>query len=161
MRIETGRLLIRRMELQDEEALYEILSDEEVMHYIEKPFTREQTGEFIREAGMSAPPLVHALQRKKDGRVIGHLIYHSYDEGYYELGWILHRECWGQGLAQEITEAMMAYAKKSGLKGLVIECSSGQEISRHIALKNGFDLREKQNGCEVYRLEFGGPESRT
>lgn len=39
MRIETERLIIRNLKIDDLEPLYEVLSNKEVMKYIEEPFT--------------------------------------------------------------------------------------------------------------------------
>ena len=60
MEFETRRLLIRRFTEADAEALYVVLSDPEVMRYIEPPFSLEQTRAFLRDAGLCAPPLVYA-----------------------------------------------------------------------------------------------------
>lgn len=75
MQIETKRLSIRPLQWQDCGALHEILSDPEVMRFVEPPFDREQTRRFIETAGLCAPPLVYAVVEKQTGRLIGHLIW--------------------------------------------------------------------------------------
>ena len=53
-------LTIRRLRPSDAEALYRILSDRQVMRYLEPPYDRLQTEQFLREAGLAEPPIVRA-----------------------------------------------------------------------------------------------------
>ena len=50
--------LIREMTLADLDELYALLSDSEVMRYIAPPFSKEQTLQFLVDAGLSEKPLV-------------------------------------------------------------------------------------------------------
>ncbi len=149
MRAETPRLLVRPFTEEDAEALFSILSDPEVMRCIEPPFTIAQTRDFLQRAGLCRPPLVYAVIRKSDGTLIGHLIWHPYDEGADELGWILRRDCWGRGYAGELTEAMLAQAER----GVVLECSPEQDATRRIAEKFGFLSAGQRDGLNIYRYE--------
>ena len=97
--METPRLRIRTLRAEDAEALYAVLSDPAVMRFIEAPFTLRQTADFIARVNAASPPLARAVIWKESGILIGHLIYHPYDSGSWELGWILHREFWGRGIA--------------------------------------------------------------
>lgn len=141
-------LVIRRMSQQDLEPLHMLLSDPEVMKYLEPPFTREQTVAFLK-AGLSDNPPVFTAEA--DGTFIGYVIYHPYEEDTMELGWVLLPEYWGKGYASALTRQMMEKAACEGKKP-VIECDPGQEITRHIALKSGFVRAENRDGLEVYRL---------
>ena len=97
--METERLRIRALHAQDTEALYAVLSDTAVMRFIEAPFTLRQTADFIARMNAAVPPLARAVIWKESGTLIGHLIYHPYDSGSWELGRILHRDFWGRGIA--------------------------------------------------------------
>ncbi len=149
MRIETSRLLVRELRESDAKALHAVLSDPEVMRWIEPPFSLEQTERFIREAGLCEPPLVYAVIRKESGELIGHLIWHDWDEGAAELGWVLRRDCWGLGYAAELTAAMLAQSEGA----VVIECSPGQSASRRIAERFGFTLTGEANGLAIYKRQ--------
>ena len=63
--------------------MYEVLSDAEVMKYIEPVFDMEKTTDFIKNAGLCEPPLVYAVEILETERVIGHLIFHSYEKNDY------------------------------------------------------------------------------
>ena len=89
-------LTIRRLRPSDAEALYRILSDQQVMRYLEPPYDRLQTEQFLREAGLAEPPLVYGTE--EDGRLLGYVIYHAYDPDSMELGWVLSPDCWGRAM---------------------------------------------------------------
>ena len=55
---ENARLRLRTMRHDDLDELYAMLSDAEVMRWLEPPFTREQTERFLEQAGFSEPPLI-------------------------------------------------------------------------------------------------------
>lgn len=155
MSIETCRCCIRKLAVEDAADLYKTLSDEKVMEYIEPAFDMEQVKEFIEDAGLCDPPLVYALVWKETGEVIGHVIFHQYEEESYEIGWIIRREYWGRGIAGEVTAALVEYASElGGINSCVIECDPEQEVSKRIALKHGFVYEGEDDGCHVYRLRF-------
>lgn len=147
MRAETARLLLRPFKEDDAEALHLILSDPEVMRWIEPPFSIERTRSFLREAGLCRPPLIHAVVEKQSGVLIGQLIWHPWDEKAMELGWILRRDQWGKGFARELTEAMLA---GSGTD-VLIECSPEQSVTKHIAVRCGFRPEARRDGLDVWR----------
>lgn len=150
--IDTEHCVMRKFTLDDVNDLYEVLSNEEVMRYIEPPFDWEQTKEFVQNAGLCEPPKVYALEWKETGKVIGHVIFHLYEENSYEIGWILNRNYWGKGIADEITKALVEYSKGTDAKSCVIECDAEQAGTKHIARKNGFTYMGENDGCDVYRL---------
>ena len=155
MRIETSRCIVRNFTMDDAADLYKTLSDEKVMEYIERAYDMGQVKEFIKEAGLREPPLVFALVCKETGEVIGHVIFHPYEEESYEIGWIIRREYWGKGIAGEITDSLVEYIKSlKGIHSCVIECDPEQAASKRIALKNGFTYEGEDDGCDVYRLRF-------
>ena len=154
MNLTTSRCCIRDFTMDDTADLHKVLSDEKVMEYIEPAFDLEQTKEFIEEAGLCEPPLVYALEWKEIGKVIGHVIFHQYEEDSYEIGWIINRGYWGKGVADEVTKALVEYAKGLGITRCVIECDTEQAVSKHIALKNGFVYEGEDDGCDVYRLKL-------
>lgn len=123
-------LTIRRLRPSDAEALYRILSDRQVMRYLE-------------------PPLVYGTE--EGGRLLGYVIYHAYDPDSMELGWVLSPDCWGKGYASRLTDRLVELAHRAG-KTAVIECVPEQTATRHIAEKKGFAYVGRTDGLEVYRL---------
>lgn len=150
--LQTARLTVRPFREADVDALFPILSDPAVMQFIEPPFTRERTAEFLRNAGLCEPPLVYAVIRKADNVLLGHLIWHPYGRDSYELGWVLGRDFWGQGYASELTGAAIALARRNNIPALVIECHPAQAFTRHIAKKHGFVSYGWDHDLLRYRL---------
>lgn len=148
----TERLVIRKFLESDLDELHSLLSDEDVMQFIEPPFTRERSAAFLRSAAICDPPLILAAENK-DGRFIGYVIYHPYSRDTYEIGWILLKEHWGKGYADELTKALADDAKDKA-KYLIIECASEQAVTKHIALKNGFAYFAADDGRDLYRKEL-------
>lgn len=142
-------ITIRRMQPGDADALYRLLSDPEVMRYLEPPFDRTQAEAFLRRAGLAEPPLVYAAE--ESGSFIGYVIYHAYDEQSVEIGWVLLPEYWGHGYASALTDRLIDRARQEQ-KSVVIECAPAQEATRRIAIKKGFRACGSCDGLAVYRL---------
>jgi RimJ/RimL family protein N-acetyltransferase len=143
MVLQIGDYHIRRFQANDAAALHEILSDPEVMRYIEPPFHRAQTELFLQGNGLVTPPRIYALADSED-RVVGQIIFHPYDEESWEIGWIIKRSYWGRGLATAVTGALMEECRKRGIARCVIECHPAQAITGHIAQKCGFTPLDRQ-----------------
>ena len=143
-------LKIRKMRENDLEPLYKLLSDSNVMRFLEEPFNKKQTIKFLKEIGMRKPPLIYAVE--KDDCFIGYVIFHDYDDLSYEIGWVLYQSCWGKGYASYLTELLIEKAFKMN-KQVVIECDSNQEVTKHIATKFGFEYSGTEDDLEVYRLK--------
>lgn len=139
---------IRKMTMDDLGPLHRLLSDPETMRYLEPPFSMEQTEKFLAEAGLGDPPLVYAVMVRE--RFAGYVIYHPYDEGSMEIGWVLLPEYRGKGYASELTRILSERAEREG-KQAVIECVPEQKVSKRIAEKNGFVYCGRTDGLDVYR----------
>ena len=147
---ENARLRLRTMRCGDLEELYALLSDAEVMRWLEPPFTREQAEQFLQQAGLSDPPLIYAAENA-EGEFLGYAIYHDYDDHSRELGWVLRQSAWRKGYAGEMTALLTVLARREG-KDAVIECTPEQTVSAHIARRHGFSYEGRTDGCDSYRL---------
>lgn len=143
-------ITIRKFRLSDLDELYHVLSDPEVMKYIEPPYSMEQTEDFLTAAGLCEIPLVFAAE--KAGQFIGYVIFHEYDSDSYELGWVLAKKYWGKGYASIITKKIIAIVGVMK-KDLVIECVPEQEKTKHLALSNGFTYTGNIDHLDVFRLK--------
>ena len=148
---ENARLRLRTMRRGDLEELYALLSDAEVMRWLEPPFTREQAERFLQQAGLSDPPLVYAAE-DAEGEFLGYAIYHDYDDHSRELGWVLRQSAWRKGYAGEMTDLLTVLARREG-KDAVIECTPEQTVSAHIARRHGFSYKGSANGLDIYRRQ--------
>lgn len=149
--MKTKRLHIRRFQADDLADVFKLISDNDVMRYLEKPYTLERAKQFLYEAGLQEHPLIYAVE-DLCGNFIGYVIYHPYDENSYEIGWVLYKKEWQKGYAQELTEALIHDAKNKE-KDLVIECVTEQEATKRIALNNHFRFIAHIDNCHIYRLK--------
>ena len=142
-------LQIRKMVPDDYEPLYKLLSDPEVMKYLEPPFSETKTKQFLLDAGLCDPPLVYAVDLQN--QFIGYVIYHAYDEKSVEIGWVLLPEYWEKGYALELTRIVIGKAKDNH-KDVVIECAPQQSVTQKIAAKYGFTYCGRSDNLDVFRL---------
>ena len=147
---EGAHVRLRTMRREDLDELYALLSDEAVMRWLEPPFSRAQTEDFLERAGLSEPPLVYAAENA-EGEFLGYAIYHDYDEHSREIGWVLEPAFWHKGCADEMTVLLTALARREG-KDAVIECVPEQTVSAHIARRHGFSYEGRADSCDIYRL---------
>ncbi|MBR1822355.1 MAG: GNAT family N-acetyltransferase [Clostridia bacterium] len=141
-------LTIRKMNKNDLEPLHELLSEPRVMKFLEPPYTKEKTKQFLMDAGLCDPPRVFAVDR--GGTFIGYVIFHDYDDVSFEIGWVLHPLYWGNGYASHLTELLIGKGQELH-KQLVIECVPEQEVTKHLAMKYGFDYDGRTGGLDVFR----------
>lgn len=145
------KLKIRKMDIRDTDALYALLSNVKVMEYLEPPFSREQTVQFLQEHGLSDSPRIFSVDNE-EGHFIGYVIFHRFDESSVEIGWVLTPEVWGKGYAEQLTVELVKKAQECE-KDAVIECSPDQKVSKKIAVKCGFDYQGQIDGLDLYRRD--------
>lgn len=122
----TARLRLRAFRERDLDAYAAMCADAEVMRHIGAggPIARATAwrhmalflGEWaLKGAGM------WAVELRGDGRMIGRVGFlNPPDWPACELGWLLARDAWGQGLAFEASAAALDYARQAlGLQRLV------------------------------------------
>ena len=148
-KVKDDRFFIRRFAQKDLGPLHSLLSDPDVMQYLEPPFAERQTEMFLWTQGLTASPRVLAVD-DKDHSFVGYVIYHDYDDESKEIGWVLKKDAWGQGMAGLLTKQLLAMASAEG-KDTVIECVPEQRITRIIAEKHGFRRTGERNGLVIYR----------
>lgn len=148
----TERLKIRKFTNNDLRDLYNLLSDEDVMEFIEAPFSWEKTANFLNSVALIDSPLIYAVEDFNQ-KFIGYVIFHEYDKDSFELGWILNKGDWGEGYATELTKAFIKISSKIG-KNLIIECDPTQEISKRIAMKYDFEFLGEIDGCSVFKRKL-------
>lgn len=117
--LETKRLLLRKFTEQDIEALFQILSDEEVNTYL--PWypvkDREEARQFYEQhfAVKDDVPqaYAYAICLKRDNIPIGYI--HVDMEESHDVGYALRKEFWHQGIVTEAARAVVKLVRKEGL----------------------------------------------
>ena len=144
--LETNRCVIRELTLDDLDALFELYEDGEIDKYTDPLYPYEEEKEFQRA-------YIENMYRyfgyglwlvfsKETGELIGragleHREYH--EEIELELGYIIGTRYQGQGLATEICEAILEYAKENtGFERINTLIEEGNIASKKLSEKLGF-----------------------
>lgn len=109
MYIETTRMTVRDFLPEDAAGLQEILGDAITMEQCEPAYDFAKTEQFLTDFCIGRRGAAAAV-RKDSGRLTGYILFHEFDEGVYEMGWIFHRKDWRQGYAYEACQAVIDHA---------------------------------------------------
>lgn len=136
-RMETPRLILRKIELSDAKDLFEYMNDEKVaamsgMKSKENILSVEKS---IAHWFIPERLIIWGLEDKESHRIIGQIELHI-DGGQAELGWMLNASFWGLGLMPEACQHLIRFAFKNlKLQVLTAKC--------HIENHNSIRVMEK------------------
>jgi len=115
--LETQRLRIRSLSMEDAPAMLAILSDAETVRYWGRPMMKElaQAEDYTRENLRwmeDGHCLYWGVEEKASGNMIGTCTLFRLDSSNRrgEIGYLLNRAYWHQGFMSEVLESVIAYA---------------------------------------------------
>ena len=157
MILETDHLILRPWVEDDAEELYKYAKDPDVGPMAGWPVhaSVENSREIIR-AVLSAPE-TYAVCMKETGKPVGSIGLHRNDlatqDDEYELGYWLGKPYWGQGLIPEASREVLRYAFEDlGMNRIWCGYYDGNEKSRRVQVKLGFEYQRRTEGIEVKLL---------
>lgn len=163
--LEGQRILLREFRLEDAPFVHAYASDPEVTRYMPwGPNTWDDTLRFLQEVIFQARQTPReifelAIILKEDGRLIGGAGIRVEEEGRASLGYILHREAWGRGLATEAGRLLIAFARERlSLREIFATCHPDNRASQRVLEKLGMELQGMVEGRLLYTLSCGCPE---
>lgn len=117
MNIETERLIIRNLEIDDYQAMFLWCGDPEVNTYMLYPVyeNAEQVKEYIKTLNKDDPDNYDGgIVLKETGELIGSggLVYHK-ESDVWAIGYNLRKDQWGNGYAKEAIEGIMEHIRKT------------------------------------------------
>ncbi|MGI5347877.1 GNAT family N-acetyltransferase [Streptomyces sp. CA-250714] len=140
--IETERLLLRPLTLDDVDFFVELHSDPEVTRFV-PTFTREQATERLAEVERQWAARGHglcAVQSKETGELLGRCglnYWQVFDE--VEAAWTFRREHWGRGYASEAARAVVEWGfGRLDVEYLTAMIVHGNSASVKVAERLGF-----------------------
>lgn len=165
MTLETPRLILRRWRTSDSTSFHQINSDPEVMRFLPKLLTRDESDSMI--ARIEDHFEKHgfgwwALERRDNGKLIGFtgLVVPNFEAPFVpcvEIGWRLAKESWGHGYATEAAKKALWFGfAKADLKEIVSFTVPANTPSIAVMER----LQMKRNPDEDFdhpRLERGHP----
>jgi RimJ/RimL family protein N-acetyltransferase len=162
----TERLLLRVHEGGDVDDMLQFRSDPEVVRYVPWPVSTRDDVEKALVPRLTAGRvdavgdwLILAIVLRATGQVIGEVLLKNSGEDAAELGYALHREFHGMGLAREATEAMLELGvRELGLTRITAELDERNTASAALLERLGFTLHrrfpEVYKGEQCWALEY-------
>lgn len=151
--IRTARLVLRRATWDDLAAVHRLFSEPRAMRYWSRPEheTLEETRHWLRFLVEPAPDSLDLLV-EKDGEVIG-------KAGAWQLpevGFLLHPDHWGQGLAFEAMTAVIAQveAEHPALPELTAEVDPRNAASLRLLDRLGFHETHRAERTLLWKDEW-------
>lgn len=148
--LETERMFLRRMEMDDVDNLMGIFSDPEAMRYYPATKSREEAGGWVRRVRDSYEEngfgLYAAVLKEPDefAGQCGLVPQEVEGEREVEIGYLFLRKFWGKGLATEAAAACRDYGfDRLGLDRLVSLIDPANLASRRVAEKVGMKLEKR------------------
>jgi [ribosomal protein S5]-alanine N-acetyltransferase len=158
--IETEKLVIRHFAHSDLTALMDLLSDAEAMRFIgpRRAMTQEEGAEWLsRQLELQKSSFTRfVVAIKATNEFIGVCGVQLVD-GVLDFGYFFRRRFWGQGLALEACENVLAYLSANSLmKDFVVFVAEDNINSKRLLLKLGFKLgmpasRNNEQGYFCYK----------
>ncbi|MDE7272224.1 MAG: GNAT family N-acetyltransferase [Lachnospiraceae bacterium] len=158
--IETKRLILRPLILDDANAVFEWAGDPVVNRYMPYPLHQSvhQAEEWIRSLGEKNE---FCFCLKDSGKVIGSGSI-TYDEKYgaYELGYNLNRQYWRMGYATEVSKALIQWAYQNiGARDFFARHANTNEASGNVLKKCGFQFAHygqysKYDNSEIFEASY-------
>ena len=167
--IETERLILRPMHMEDVEDLLEYQSHPEIVRYIPWPErTREEvvvaaekllaTGKYeIKEDGDYLVLVWEIKAGEFKGKVIGqsNMGLESSRDSCADIGWVTHQDFQRQGYAFEATYALMEYAFKNfPIRRLIAHIDTRNPESAAMATKLGMRLEGEFKEAEFFKGDW-------
>lgn len=141
--IETPRLIARNFAPDEEDAYVDLFADPEVNKHLASR-TDDENRRIFRDTMIAdeagAPFTKCALISKAGNTFIGMGLLRLFNDeaGQIEVGYALHKNYWGQGLATEITRALVEYAaKQPGVTSIVAVTTPANIASQSVLEKAG------------------------
>ena len=144
--IETDRLILRPVGMQDIEDMFEYASDAETVRELTFPAhaNKDVTRDSIENIFMKRPergnPEAFAIVLKESGKMIGTCdFFKGYGSDTHEMGYVLNKKYWRQGITYEAARAVLDFAFNSfGVRRMMIRHLSENHKSEGLIKKLGF-----------------------
>lgn len=162
--LESERVRLRPVKLEDAEDMYEYASDGETVRYVfEKHESLEETRDNIARYFLKSPAGKYAIELKREGKMIGTIDIRPMEEHKIaELGYTLNRKYWGSGYMTEAASLLLAFAfEKLGMEKVfaihdVRNTASGKVMLRLGMQKEGVLRRHRVHKGEHLDMAYYG-----
>lgn len=143
--IETERIKLRKITLEDVEDVFLYASNEEVSKYV--PWNTHKTlldsqkfVEFILKQYEKKLILPWGIENKENGRLIGNIDLFSWQpkHKFAEISYVISKEYWGMGITTEATKEVLKFGfEKMGLVRIQAKSFIDNLASEKVMIKSG------------------------
>ena len=164
IRIETQRLVLRPLGLQDLDTTNAYAMDPENTRYMLflPNDTSEETQQYLRNAQTEwekDQPSFYEFAVTLDGVHIGAVSLYPNEDGSAEFGWILNKRYWHKGYASEAARALLDYAASElGIEHFIAHCDLENTASAHVMERLGMVKISESGGRKSKLLGDGRRE---
>ena len=140
--IETERLILRAVTVEDAEAIFAWASDPDVNKFMIYPLheNTDVTREWLKTRDINGKDEFDlGFVLKETGELIGQGgLFYNEDLDAWEVGYNLRKDYWGQGLVPEAIQAIIDYVdKEKGIRAIVGEFAKDNKKSKRVMEKLG------------------------
>lgn len=160
--IETDRLILRPLTVNDADDVFEWTGDERVAEYMIYPCHKniEVTKEWLCSLDYLENEYTWGFVRKSDGKLIGSggMRFRT-DENVWSFGYNIRYDCWGQGYATEVSKRMIEYAYSENnahefvSEHAVENTASGRVIEKCGLVFDGYSEYSKFDNSRTFRCK--------
>mgnify|MGYP001030528471 CR=1 FL=1 len=169
IRRETNRLILRRFDENDMEAIYLLFSDKEVNVFLPwYPLKDWNEAKIFYEKHLKAKKYCFAICLKDDDSPIGYV--HAEEEDSHDFGYALRKEYWHQGIVSEAGNAVIELLKEEGIPYITATHDRNNPksgaVMKRIGMKYCYSYKEQWQPknfpviFRMYQLNFDGQENR-
>lgn len=164
--LSTRRCYLREFEEEDWPSVHRYAALEQVSHHQPwGPNTEEQSREYVHQIMEQAKKtertqFAFAVVWKESGQLIGagELFRRDPENGVGEIGYILHPDYWGRGIATEVAEWLIGYGfSEQNLHRICATCDPANAASKKVLEKAGMVLEGRLR--ENLRMQNGWRDS--
>jgi RimJ/RimL family protein N-acetyltransferase len=148
--LETPRLILRRLTPYDAPALHAMLSDAETMRYWSSPphVNLAETEAWVAESvAATARGDAHDFAVLREGRLVGRVAFWMGNE----IGFLFHRDVWGQGVAREAVGALLRHGFEA-LGFASVRADVDPDNQRSLALLERLGFRRTGFAARTFKI---------
>lgn len=165
--IETERLILRPLLVDDVDDVFEWVSDEDVARYMVYPTykSKDRLIEWLESIQEEEKEFNFGYVRKEDKKMIGSggIGPDINREGFWAFGYNFRKDCWGKGYATEATKAMIEFAHNQfGINKFSSSHVEQNKASGHVMEKCGLhfvkygEFQKLDGTCKSRSMEYEG-----
>lgn len=144
--METGQLILRKIEAEDAKDLFEFLSDASVNQYMtHNPFENivqvQRLINGMQQCFEAKQKILWGIAKKDAKKIIGYCGYHAFDESNLtgEVSFCLAKDHWGQGIMTDAVRAIIPFGfHKIELNRIEAKSMPGNTAAFKVLEKAGF-----------------------